>query len=135
MATDLDLKINETVDLPNWLVSMTVPLGIFALPGVAADNVTLSMPAPPVKVALEASIVTVDVPVVADVSTAVTVAPEKSAVTPAAPLTATVDRAVMPAVEVSAKPCVPATVRVDIAPVVMLARVEFLVAVVTFRVV
>jgi acetamidase/formamidase len=25
-----DLKINETVDLPNWLVSMTLPRGIFA---------------------------------------------------------------------------------------------------------
>ena len=25
-----DLKINETVDLPNWLVSMTLPCGIFA---------------------------------------------------------------------------------------------------------
>jgi acetamidase/formamidase len=25
-----DLKINETVDLPNWLVSMTLPGGIFA---------------------------------------------------------------------------------------------------------
>jgi len=25
-----NLKINETVDLPNWLVSMTLPRGIFA---------------------------------------------------------------------------------------------------------
>jgi acetamidase/formamidase len=25
-----DLKINETVDIPNWLVSMTLPRGIFA---------------------------------------------------------------------------------------------------------
>ena len=25
-----DLKINETVDLPDWLVSMTLPRGIFA---------------------------------------------------------------------------------------------------------
>jgi acetamidase/formamidase len=25
-----DLKINETVDLPNWPVSMTLPRGIFA---------------------------------------------------------------------------------------------------------
>ncbi len=25
-----DLKINETVDLPNWLVSMTLPRGVFA---------------------------------------------------------------------------------------------------------
>jgi hypothetical protein len=25
-----DLKISETVDLPNWLVSMTLPRGIFA---------------------------------------------------------------------------------------------------------
>jgi acetamidase/formamidase len=25
-----DLKINETVDLPNWLASMTLPGGIFA---------------------------------------------------------------------------------------------------------
>jgi acetamidase/formamidase len=25
-----DLKISETVDLPNWLVSMTVPRGIFS---------------------------------------------------------------------------------------------------------
>jgi acetamidase/formamidase len=25
-----DLKINETVDLPNWLVSTTLPRGIFA---------------------------------------------------------------------------------------------------------
>jgi acetamidase/formamidase len=25
-----DLKINETVDLPNWLVPMTLPRGIFA---------------------------------------------------------------------------------------------------------
>ncbi len=24
-----DLKVSETVDLPNWLVSMTVPRGIF----------------------------------------------------------------------------------------------------------
>jgi acetamidase/formamidase len=24
-----DLKINETVDLPKWLVSMTLPRGIF----------------------------------------------------------------------------------------------------------
>jgi acetamidase/formamidase len=25
-----DLNISETVDLPNWLVSMTVPRGIFS---------------------------------------------------------------------------------------------------------
>jgi len=25
-----DLKISETVDLPNWVVSMTLPRGIFA---------------------------------------------------------------------------------------------------------
>jgi acetamidase/formamidase len=25
-----DLKISETVDVPNWVVSMTVPRGIFA---------------------------------------------------------------------------------------------------------
>jgi len=25
-----DLKISEVVDLPNWVVSMTVPRGIFA---------------------------------------------------------------------------------------------------------
>jgi acetamidase/formamidase len=25
-----DLKINETVDLPKWLVSMTLPRGIFS---------------------------------------------------------------------------------------------------------
>jgi hypothetical protein len=25
-----DLKINETVDLPDWLASMTLPRGIFA---------------------------------------------------------------------------------------------------------
>jgi acetamidase/formamidase len=25
-----DLKINETVDRPDWLVSMTLPRGIFA---------------------------------------------------------------------------------------------------------
>jgi acetamidase/formamidase len=25
-----DLKINETADLPNWLVPMTLPRGIFA---------------------------------------------------------------------------------------------------------
>ncbi len=25
-----DLKVSETVDLPNWLVSMTVPRGIFS---------------------------------------------------------------------------------------------------------
>jgi acetamidase/formamidase len=27
-----DLKISEVVDLPNWLVSMTLPRGIFAVP-------------------------------------------------------------------------------------------------------
>ena len=111
------------------------PPNEMALVGAVAAKVTVSAPAPPAKVALDASTVTLDAPVVADVSTAVTVAPERSAVMPAEPDTVTVFRAVEPAVEVKVRPLVPATVNAVIPPKVMLAKVEFAPVVVTFKVV
>ena len=106
-----------------------------ALVEVPDELVTVSAPAPPVNVALEASIVTFDAPVVAEVFTAVTVAALKSAVMPAEPETVTVANLVKPAVEVKVKPLVPATVIAVVAPKVMLAKVELAPVVVTFNVV
>lgn len=93
------------------------PPNEMALVGAVAANVTVSAPAPPVKVALDASMVTVDAPVVADVSTDVTVVFfVRSALMPAEPDTVTVASFDEPEVEVRVRTLVPATVNAVIAP-------------------
>ncbi len=106
-----------------------------ALVDVAALFVILSTPAPPVKLALEASMVTIDVPVVAVVSREVTVAAERSAVMPAEPATVTVLRALNPAVELSFRTLVPPKFNAVTAPNVQFDKVELTPVVVMFKVV
>ena len=146
VAAKADVIFNVSVPLP----PSTVPVGAVPLPrvrlsfpepsdialvGAVAVSVTVSTPAPPANVALEASIVTVLVPVVADVLTEVTVAPDRSAFRPAEPLTVTVLKELAPALEFSVSDLLPLTDSVFSAPNVRFARVELAPVVVTFNVV
>lgn len=124
-VAEMDVMVSESSPPPREIT----------LVDVVTLLVTLSTPLPPVYVAMDASTVTLDVPVEAVVFTAVTVEPVREAVMPAVPDTLTVFNAVAPVVEVRVRTLVPATFKVVIPPKVMFDKVESTPVVVTFRVV
>ena len=108
---------------------------VIALDTVEAVVATVVVPVPPVKVALDASMVTLTAPVDALEFTFVTVLPLRSAVMPAPPVSVTVLSFVNPAVDVSVNAWVPPTFRAVTAPKVIFAKVLLAPDVVTFNVV